>query len=79
MMTANLIDPTRMTIEERRAEVASILALGVMRLRTKPDALAEKNEPPYLDFCPPQRVHTNPSSRVRSAIREVLLTKQKGV
>lgn len=79
MMTANVIDPTRMTIEERRAEIASILALGVIRLRTKPDASAEKNEPPYLDFCQPQRVHTNPSSRVRSAIREVLLTKQKGV
>ena len=79
MMTVNVIDPTRMTIEERRAEIASILALGVIRLRTKPEALAEKNERPYLDFSQPQRVHTNPSSRVRRAIREVLMAKQKGV
>ncbi len=79
MMTINMIDPARMTIEERRAEIASILALGVIRLRTRPEPIAEKNERPYLDFCQPQRVHTNPSSRVRSAIREVLLAKQKGV
>lgn len=79
MKTLNAIDPARMTVEERRAEVASILALGVIRLRTKPEPSAGEREPNDLGFSPPQRVHTNPSSRVRSAVREVLLAKQKGV
>ena len=79
MKTLNAIDPARMTVEERRTEVASILALGVIRLRTKPEPSAEERERPDLGFSPPQRVHTNPSSRVRSAVREALLAKQKGV
>lgn len=79
MKTLNAIDPARMTVEERRAEVASILALGVIRLRTKPEPSAEERELPDLGFSLPQRVHTNPSSRVRSAVREALLAKQKGV
>jgi hypothetical protein len=79
MKTLNAIDPARMTIEERRTEVASILALGVIRLRTKSEPSAEERELPDLGFSSPQRVHTNPSSRVRSAVREALLAKQKGV
>lgn len=79
MKTLNAIDPARMTVEERRAEVASLLALGVIRLRTKPEPSATERERPDLGFSPPQRVHTNPSSRVRSTIREALLAKQKGV
>jgi hypothetical protein len=79
MMTLNVIDPARMTVEERRAEIASILAIGLIRLRTRPELVAEEREKLELGFSPPQSVHTNPASRVRSAVREALLAKQKGV
>jgi hypothetical protein len=79
MTTLNVIDPARMTVEERRSEVASILALGLIRLRTPPEPTSEEREKADLGFSLPQRVHTNPASRVRNAVREALLAKQKGV
>lgn len=77
MMAVNVIDPALMTVEERRSEIASILALGLIRMRTKPEPVAEEREKIVLGFSPPQSVHTNPASRVRNAVREALLVKQK--
>ncbi len=77
MTSLNVIDPTHMTMQERREEVASILALGLIRLRTdaaQPITVEEKKD---LGFSPPQRVHTNPASRVRMEIRETLLAQRK--
>ena len=77
MTTLNVIDPAHMTMQERREEIASILALGLIRLRTDAaiSAVAEKKK--SLGFSPPQRVHTNPASRVRMEIWETLLAQQK--
>jgi len=36
MKLLNALDPTRMTKQERLLEVASILAFGLMRMRTPP-------------------------------------------
>lgn len=79
MMALNAIDPARMTIDQRRSEVASILALGVIRLRTQIAKKTEERAQTDLGFCPPKSVHTNPSSQVRRAVRKALLAKQKGV
>jgi hypothetical protein len=79
MSLLNAIDPTHMSIQERRAEVASILALGLIRLRTPRPSATEGREAAGLAFCPPQSVHTNPSTRVRNAVRAALLARQKGV
>jgi hypothetical protein len=77
MTTSNVIDPHHMTMQERREEVASILALGLIRLRTDtpPPVAVEKKKD--LGFSPAQRVHTNPASRVRMEIRETLLAQKK--
>ena len=77
MTTLNVIDPSQMTLLERRAEVASILALGLVRLRTHPAATTEKEKKKELGFCPPKSVHTNPASTVRMAIRKTLQAQQK--
>ena len=77
MTSLNVIDPTHMTMQERREEVASILALGLIRLRTDPALLPEKEKKKDLAFLPPQSVHTNPASRVRKEIRETLLAQKK--
>jgi hypothetical protein len=79
MTTLNVIDPARMTTLERRSEIASILALGLIRLRTTPEPAIKEREKPDLDFSLPQRVHTNTASRVRNAVRDTLQAKQKGV
>lgn len=77
MTALNVIDPHHMSMQERREEVASILALGLIRLRTgtAPPVAVEKEKD--LAFSPPQRVHTNPASRVRMEIRETLLAQKK--
>ena len=77
MTALNVIDPHHMTMQERREEVASILALGLIRLRTdatQPVTVEKKKD---LGFSQPQRVHTNPASRVRMEIRETLLAQKK--
>ena len=79
MWTLNAIDPAGMSPEERCAEVASILARGVIRLRTRPNSAAAGREKPDLGFSGPERLHTNPASRVRKTVSESLLAKQRGV
>lgn len=79
MKPVHPLDPACMSAEARLTEVAAILALGLVRMRTPP-ALHEEREPQKaLGFCPPQRVHSNPASRVRNAVRTALLAKTKGV
>lgn len=73
------LDPVCMSADARLAEVAAILALGLVRLRTPPAPHEEREVQKDLGFCPPQRVHSNPASRVRNAVRTVLLAKTKGV
>ena len=77
MTTLNVIDPSQMTVLERRAEVASILALGLVRLRTHRAATFEKEKKKELGFCAPKSVHSNPASRVRRALRKTLLAQKK--
>jgi len=67
MAFTNVIDPTQMTIQQRRVEVASILALGLIRLRTAPEPATQEKEKKPLGFTAHQSVHTNPVSRVRKA------------
>jgi len=66
-----------MTMQERREEVASILALGLIRLRTDTTQQVTVEKRKDLGFSSPQRVHTNPASRVRMEIRETLLAQKK--
>lgn len=77
MTNLNVIDPQHMTMQERREEVACILALGLIRLRTDAALPVETEKKKDLGFSPPQRVHTNPASRVRREIRETLLAQKK--
>jgi len=60
MNMQNALDPDHMTVEQRGREVASFLALGLLRLRTPapPDPDAERSV--SLGFRSPQRVHTPP-------------------
>jgi len=73
------LDPVCMSAEARLAEVAAILALGIVRLRTPPRLHEEREPQKDLGFCQPQRVHSNPASQVRNAVRTALLAKPKGV
>ncbi|MCA3238196.1 MAG: hypothetical protein ING32_08370 [Curvibacter sp.] len=73
------LDPVCMSPDARLAEVAAILAMGIVRLRTPPGLHEEKVLQKDLGFCPPQRVHSTPDTQVRSAVRTVLLAKMKGV
>ncbi len=77
MTTLNVINPSQMTVLERRAEVASILALGLVRLRTHRAATFEKEKKKELGFCQPKSVHSNPALRVRMALRQTLLAQQQ--
>ena len=77
MTTLNVIDPRHMNMQERREEVASILALGLIRMRSEAACPSEEGKKKDLGFCPPQRVHTNPASRVRKEIRETLSAHKK--
>jgi len=79
MTALNVIDPTHMTMQERREEVASIMALGLIRLRTPSAQPAEIDKKKDLGFSSPQRVHSKPASRVRMEIRETLLAQKQGV
>ena len=64
MPIVNAVAPARMTGAERRAEIASLLALALIRGRTSKTAGTERDETD-LGYSPPQRVH-NPASRVRN-------------
>lgn len=63
MHPTNHVPPERMTAEQRRAEVASLLAHGLIRLRDGvsvqvPGRLAESEF--ELGFFGHQRLHTHP-------------------
>ncbi len=73
------LDPVCMSVDARLAEVAAILALGILRLRMPPSLHEERESQKSLGFCPPKSVHSNPNAQVRSAVRTALLTKTKGV
>lgn len=54
-------DPARMTPEQRRAEVAQLLAAGLIRVR-EPNAIADpESKAVALGFSGDQRVHANPN------------------
>jgi len=79
MTALKVIDPIHMTLQERREEVASLMALGLVRLRTTTTQHSVKESKKDLGFSSPQRVHSNPASRVRMEIRETLLAQKQGV
>lgn len=63
MCTINHLSPERMTPPQRRREVASLLAHGLVRLREQsaaPSANMAAESAFALGFSAPQRVHTDP-------------------
>ena len=64
MPIVNAVAPARMTSAERRAEIASLLALALIRGRT-PKTAGTERDAIDLGYSPPQRVH-NPACRVRN-------------
>lgn len=83
MTPVHPLDPVCMSPEARMAEVAGLLAQGLVRLRTTPPVAQQKPSPrkpqKELGLCPPQRVHSTPDTRVRKAVRKALLAQQQGV
>ena len=66
MHEINQIPPERMTPEQRRREVASLLALGLVRLRTAihaPSASMAAEKKFELAFSGNQRVHSDPVNK----------------
>ena len=70
------LDPVCMSFEARMAEIASILAGVLIRLRStaphsketpKSAEFFSKPRDLNLDLCGPQSVHSNPLSQVRNA------------
>lgn len=58
MPTQNALSPERMTPDQRLREVAAIMALGLIRLRTADSGNAVQGSEVCLGFCSPQSVHT---------------------
>lgn len=56
-VTANALDPERMSPEERLREVGEILATGLLRLRAKRVGESENHRESSLDFAARQSVH----------------------
>lgn len=54
-------DPARMRPEQRRGEVAQLLANGLIRLREHKAIVSHKPGPVALGFSGDQRVHANPN------------------
>ncbi len=69
MHVINQIPPDRMTPEQRRRELASLLANGIARLRLADDLrsadMAEDSEV-SLGFHRNQRVHSDPVNNIRT-------------
>ena len=65
MPIVNAVAPARMTSAERRAEIASLLALALIRCRT-PKTAGTERDAIDLGYSPPQRVHGDCASRVRN-------------
>jgi hypothetical protein len=60
----NAVHPDRMSADGRIAEIAEILAAGLMRLRArKSSALSRDPGESSLDFSPDQRGHARPRER----------------
>lgn len=78
MITLNIISPDNMSEDERLAEIAHLIASGLMRLRACQAKLKSKSPQPGLAISTPKSVHTDPSKRVRVRVREALLQKMKG-
>ena len=63
MLEVNHLPPDRMTPEQRRREVASLLARGLARLRSADSPPSERVAAESglgLAFCGHQRVHSDP-------------------
>ena len=62
----NPLCPDQMSAEERLAELAQILATGLLRLRRKESERHVGHlEKKRLDFTPDRRVHASPQTRRR--------------
>lgn len=60
----NPINPDRMTAQERRTELCSLLALGLLRLHKRNVAKPSENiGESSLHFLPDQSVHATPTHR----------------
>jgi hypothetical protein len=64
MKRPNALHPDRMTTEERRAELCSLLALALVRLHKRNVAKPSENTgESSLHFPPDQSVHATPTHR----------------
>jgi hypothetical protein len=61
-------DPALMTAEQRRREIAQLLAAGLIRLREHNAVAGRTSGPVALGFSGDQRVHANPND---SNVQEV--------
>jgi hypothetical protein len=69
MHEINHTPPERMTPEQRRLEVASLLARGLARLRTAhpaQSAIVVKSSDVSLGFSGHQRVHSDPANNTET-------------
>ena len=67
MIAPNALSPDRMTPTERLAEVAEILAAGLMRLSAaKSSSLSADCPESFVDFMPDQSRHANRNSGGRT-------------
>ena len=67
MIAPNALSPDRMTPQERLAEVAEILAAGLMRLSAaKSSCLSTDCAESFVDFVPDQSRHANRNSGGRT-------------
>jgi hypothetical protein len=68
MNIPNPLSPDRMTASERLAEVAEILARGVIRLRARQSRqISADQRESFVDFPAPQRGHVAPKANVGDA------------
>ena len=65
MQAATHLPPERMTPEQRRHEIAAILALGLIRLRSQGKLPINANQENQfgLGFSPEQSVHVHPANQ----------------
>jgi hypothetical protein len=67
MKRPNPLNPHLMSPAERRAELCSLLALGLIRLKMRDtDQASEPNGEFPLHYAPNQRVHATPTHRRNS-------------
>jgi hypothetical protein len=69
MHEINQVPPDRMTPEQRRREIASLLANGLVRLRSadaRPSARQTSESEFELGFSGHQRVHSDPANNTET-------------